>query len=78
MLDRRQFLTRSGAAAAAAGALGAAHASEADAAARRARTHDGSQDPLQTDGPLQDAVASDPAAHLPAVSFHGPWQAVSG
>jgi deferrochelatase/peroxidase EfeB len=30
---------------------------------------------LQADGPLQYAVASDPAARLPAVPFHGRWQA---
>jgi deferrochelatase/peroxidase EfeB len=68
MLDRRQFLTRSGAAAIAAGGLGAAHQSDVDAAERQ-------QDPLQSDGPLQYAVASDPAAGLPAVPFHGQWQA---
>jgi deferrochelatase/peroxidase EfeB len=69
-IDRRNFLTRSGAAALGAGALGAG-ASGAEAAARRA----GGSDPLQADGPLQFAVSSDPAAHLPAVPFHGPWQA---
>jgi deferrochelatase/peroxidase EfeB len=70
-LDRRQFLSRSGAAAFAAGALGAAGASQVDAAQRQG----GSQDPLQADGPFQYAVASDPAARLPAIPFHGPWQA---
>ncbi len=69
-IDRRNFLTRSGAAALGAGALGAG-ASGAEAAARRA----GGPDPLQADGPLQLAVSSDPAARLPAVPFHGPWQA---
>jgi deferrochelatase/peroxidase EfeB len=68
VFDRRQFLTRSGAAAIAAAGLGA---SEVDAAEGKA----GSRDPLQADGPLQYAVASDPAARLPAVPFHGPWQA---
>jgi deferrochelatase/peroxidase EfeB len=75
MLDRRQFLTRSGAAAIAAGALGGAHISEVEAAERQGRVQSGSRDPLQADGPLQHAVTSDPAARLPAVPFHGPWQA---
>jgi deferrochelatase/peroxidase EfeB len=69
MLDRRQFLTRSGAAAIAAGAGLGAEVSDAAAAARHPH------DPLQADGPLQTAVATDPAARLPAVPFHGPWQA---
>jgi deferrochelatase/peroxidase EfeB len=68
-VDRRQFLTRSGAAAFTAGALGATRAAEARAAGT------GSQDPLQADGPLQYAVTSDPAARLPEIPFHGPWQA---
>ena len=71
MIDRRQFLTRSGAAAITAGALGAAKLSEVDAAEARPASHD----PLQADGPLQYAVAADPAARLPAVPFHGRWQA---
>jgi deferrochelatase/peroxidase EfeB len=75
MLDRRQFLTRSGAAAIAAGALGGGHISEVEAAERQGRVQPGSRDPLQADGPLQYAVAADPAARLPAVPFHGPWQA---
>ena len=75
MLDRRQFLTRSGAAVAAAGALGGAHLSHVDAAERQARVQQGSPDPLGADGRLQYAVASDPAARLPAVPFHGQWQA---
>jgi deferrochelatase/peroxidase EfeB len=74
MLDRRQFFRRSGAAAIAAGAVGAG-LTEAGAEARRARARPGSQDPLQADGPFQYAVATDPAARLPAVPFHGPWQA---
>jgi deferrochelatase/peroxidase EfeB len=74
MLDRRQFLTRSGAAAIAAGALAGPQISDADAEPK-ARSHQGSQDPLEADGPLQYAVSSDPAAHLPPVPFHGPWQA---
>jgi deferrochelatase/peroxidase EfeB len=69
-IDRRNFLTRSGAAALGAGALGAG-ASGAEAAKRRT----GGSDPLQADGPLQFAVSSDPAARLPAIPFHGPWQA---
>jgi deferrochelatase/peroxidase EfeB len=70
MLDRRQFLTRSGAAAIAAGAVAGANLSKAEAW-RRARV----QDPLQADGPPQYVIAPDPAAQLPAVPFHGPWQA---
>jgi deferrochelatase/peroxidase EfeB len=68
--DRRQFLRRSGAAALAAGAAGGARAADADAKGRGA-----GGDALQADGPLQYAVATDPAAHLPAIPFHGPWQA---
>ncbi len=75
MLDRRQFLSRSGAAAIAAGALGGAHLSDVDAAEGQTRAQPGGQDPLQTDGPLQYAVTSDPAARLPAVPFQGLWQA---
>ncbi len=72
MLNRRQFLTRSGAAVAAAGALGGAATSGVDAA----NGQTGAQgDPLQADGALQYAVAADPAARLPAVPFHGRWQA---
>jgi deferrochelatase/peroxidase EfeB len=70
-LDRRRFLTRSGAAIAA-GALGSAGIAQVDAAEARPRT---GQDPLQADGRLQTAVARDPAARLPAVPFHGLWQA---
>src|ERR1700722_20845267 len=75
MLDRRQFLTRSGAAAIAAGGLRGAHISGAGGGEPQSRAQPGSRDPLQADGPLQYAVASDPAARLPAVPFHGPWQA---
>jgi deferrochelatase/peroxidase EfeB len=71
--DRRQFFTRSGAAAIAAGALGVAGQSESEAAQlRRSR---GKHDPLGADGRPQYAVTHDPAARLPAVQFHGPWQA---
>jgi deferrochelatase/peroxidase EfeB len=73
-VDRRDFLTRSGAAALGAGAIGVG-ASEADAANRRAGKHGGGQEQLQADGPLQYAVASNPAARLPAIPFHGQWQA---
>ena len=75
MLNRRQFLTRSGAAVAAAGAVGGAGIPDVGAAHGDAGAQPGASDPLQTDGPLQYAVASDPAARLPAVPFHGPWQA---
>jgi deferrochelatase/peroxidase EfeB len=68
-VDRREFLTRSGAAAFAAGGLTAAQAADARAAGG------GSPEALQADGPFQYAVASDPAARLPAVPFHGQWQA---
>ena len=72
MLDRRQFLRRSGAAAITAGALGAASCRESTRRGDPARPP---SDPLQADGPLQYAVAADPAARLPAVPFHGRWQA---
>jgi len=75
MLDRRQFLTRSGAAAIAAGGLGGAHAAEVEAGERQDRLQPGSRDPLQADAPLQYAVATDPAARLPAIPFDGQWQA---
>ena len=75
MLNRRQFLTRSGATVAAAGALGAAGTSGVDAANGQTGAQQASGDPLQADGALQYAVAADPAARLPAVPFHGPWQA---
>jgi deferrochelatase/peroxidase EfeB len=75
MLDRRQFLTRSGAAAIAAAGFGQAGVSEVDAAQRAATGQQGPHDPLQADGPLQYAVASNPAARLPPIPFHGPWQA---
>jgi deferrochelatase/peroxidase EfeB len=75
MIDRRQFLTRSGAAVVAAGALGGAHLSDVEAAEREGGGQQGSRDPLQADGQLQYAVGADPAARLPAVPFYGPWQA---
>jgi deferrochelatase/peroxidase EfeB len=75
MFDRRQFLTRSGAAAIAAAGLGEARIADVDAAEAKARTQQGPQNPLQADGPFQYAVATDPAARLPAVPFHGPGQA---
>ena len=75
MLNRRQFLTRSGAAVAAAGALGGAGTSGVDAADGQTGAQQASGDPLQADGALQYAVAADPAARLEAVPFHGPWQA---
>jgi deferrochelatase/peroxidase EfeB len=74
-LDRRQFLTRSGAAAVAAGALGGAHISEVEAGERHGRVQPGSGDPLQADARFQYAVGADPTARLPAVPFQGPWQA---
>jgi deferrochelatase/peroxidase EfeB len=74
MLNRRQFLTRSGAVAAA-GAVGGAGIADVGAAHGAAGAQQGSGDPLQSDGALQYAVASDPAARLPAVPFHGPWKA---
>jgi deferrochelatase/peroxidase EfeB len=67
-IDRREFLTRSGAAALAAGAGVVSGAGAAEADARRRSS-------LLADGPIQTAVAPDPAARLPAVSFHGRWQA---
>jgi deferrochelatase/peroxidase EfeB len=74
MLNRRQFLTRSGAVAAA-GALGGAATSGVDAATGQTGAQPAAGDPLQADGALQYAVAADPAARLEAVPFHGPWQA---
>jgi deferrochelatase/peroxidase EfeB len=71
MLDRRQFLTRSGAAALAAAGITEAGVSEVHAAEPKAAM----QDALQADGAFQYAVASDPAGRLPAIPFHGPWQA---
>ena len=75
MLNRRQFLTRSGVAVAAAGAVGGAGIADVGAAHGAAGAQQGSGDPLQSDGALQYAVASDPSARLEAVPFHGPWQA---
>lgn len=75
-LDRREFLTRTGAAAVgAAGALGAPGVAEADA--KRGSRHASARaaDPLLADGSLQTAVVSDPSARLPAVPFHGRHQA---
>jgi deferrochelatase/peroxidase EfeB len=73
-LDRRQFLTRTGAAAVgAAGALGVPGV--ADAAAGRSSHGLGGGDPLLADGALQKALTSDPSARLPAIPFHGPHQA---
>jgi deferrochelatase/peroxidase EfeB len=69
-LDRRQFLTHSGAAALAAGALGVSRISDVDAAERQSGAEQ-----LEADGPLEYAVPADPAARLGAVPFHGPWQA---
>jgi len=69
-LDRRQFLRRSGAAAAgAAGALGVPAAARAAGAAGHGRVT------LQTDGPLELSTVADPGARLPAVPFHGRHQA---
>ena len=75
-LDRRQFLTRTGAAAVgAAGALGAPGI--AGAATKNGSGHAASHagDPLLADGAVQKAVVSDPSARLPAVPFHGRHQA---
>jgi deferrochelatase/peroxidase EfeB len=71
-MDRRQFLTRGGAAAvtAAAGLSAPATAAAARDTATRASTN-----PLLADGPFQHAVSVDPQARLPAIPFHGPNQA---
>ena len=75
-LDRRQFLTRSGAAAIAAGALGAAHLADVDAAEPHAGAQSGAVgDALQSDAPPAYPATADPAARLAPVPFHGPWQA---
>lgn len=58
-IDRRQFLKHSGAAALSGHAARAAHTAAA----------------LGADGPLQQPVASDPAARLGAIPFHGAHQA---
>ena len=71
-VDRRQFLTRTGAAAVGvAGALGAPGIAEAGAQ----RGGQKASDRLQADGDLQKAVVNDPSARLPAVPFHGRHQA---
>jgi deferrochelatase/peroxidase EfeB len=67
-LDRRAFIKRSAAAAAGAAGAGALDAAQASAHGKEKVT-------LQTDGPLQFAVTSDPAAHLKAIPFHGEHQA---
>ena len=67
MLDRRQILTRSGVAAIAAAGLSQADAPDIDAAQRAATGQRASQEPPQSDDPLQYAVASDPAARLAAI-----------
>ena len=75
-LDRREFLSRSGAAAA--GALGAFAVPDiAEADAKRGGNHPSAPatDPLLADGALQKAVVNDPSARLPAVPFHGRHQA---
>jgi deferrochelatase/peroxidase EfeB len=69
--DRRQFLTRSGAAALAAGAFGGPGVADAEQAAR---TRYGT-DLLQLDAPVLLPVVTDPAARLAAVPFHGEHQA---
>lgn len=74
-LDRRQFLTRTGAAAVgAAGTLGVPVIADAAAKASK-RGSAGRTDPLLADGTLQRAVVSDPSARLPAVPFRGRHQA---
>ncbi len=75
-LDRREFLTRTGAAAVgAAGAFGAPGIAEADG--KRGGKHPSTRatDPLLADGALQKAIINDPSARLPAVPFHGRHQA---
>lgn len=72
-LDRREFLSRTGAAAV--GALGAPGIAEANAKQRGNQPSAGSTDPLLADGALQKAVVNDPSARLPAVPFFGRHQA---
>jgi deferrochelatase/peroxidase EfeB len=71
-MDRRQFLTRSGAAAvtAAAGLSSPAAAEATKPSARPAST-----DPLLADGPFQAAVTEDASARMAAIPFHGVHQA---
>jgi len=66
MLNRRQFLTRSTAAAVAGTVAGV------EPAAARAAGHSGS---LQAHGTPQAAVVDDPSATLAPVPFHGEHQA---
>ena len=60
---------------AAAGAVGGAGIPDVGAAHGDAGAQPGASDPLETDGALQYGVATDTAARLPAVPFHGAWQA---
>jgi deferrochelatase/peroxidase EfeB len=70
--DRRQFLTRSTAAAITAGTFAAPDT----AVAKAAHHHDHTAgDPLEADGPLELATVAQPGARLPAVPFHGRHQA---
>ena len=74
-LDRRQFLTRTGAAAVgAAGALGAPGIAGAATKNGSGQAASHAADPLLADGAVQKAVVSDPSARLPAVPFHGRHQ----
>jgi deferrochelatase/peroxidase EfeB len=68
-LDRRQFLVRSGVLGTSAVGAGLMRAADAHAATA-ARG-----DPLAADEPLWPRSLADPAAHLPAVPFHGTHQA---
>jgi deferrochelatase/peroxidase EfeB len=73
-LDRRQFLTRSGAAAIA-GTLGAPGVAAGAAPAGGATAGAAEAYPLLADGRLLLPVTTDPAARLPAVPFDGEHQA---
>jgi len=74
-LDRRQFLFRSSAAALAGALAAPGGAAGATSRADPMRPVGQRADPLQADGAFQYSIAPDPAARLPAVSFHGEHQA---
>jgi deferrochelatase/peroxidase EfeB len=73
-VDRRQFLTRSGAAAVTAAAGLAAPTAAVAAEAARATANQATSR-LLADGAYEGAVVIDPSARLPAVPFHGLHQA---
>jgi deferrochelatase/peroxidase EfeB len=73
--DRRQFLTRSGAAAITAAAFGTPTAAAASPTSVAHGADRGLSDVLQADGPPQLATVADLAARMATVPFHGEHQA---